>query len=493
MPRNGSGTYSLPAGTLQAPGDLIESDDWNAFCNDVASEITASLPVAGTKAMSADLPMGGNKLTGLGTGSASTDSITFGQVFAGVSEKSADYTVTSSDRGVLVTFDSSAAARTATLPSAATVGEGFWCAIKLVGGAANNVTVDGDGSETIDGETTITLSSDDACIALRSDGTNWQIFASHNYIPASLVTNAMLAVSPIARPQGYLTLVSGTPVVTSDQASKTIVYYTPDKGNLIPLYNGTRYVPTVLSELTLTLVTQHLANTIYDVFVWLESGVVTVGTGPAWSVSTAGSGARGTGAGTTELERVAGLLINKVQMTTRNSSTTYTVAANRATYVGSILIDGTAGQVTCHRSYGQSRQWGVWNAYNRRPIILQVGDSTASWTYAPGSGFRSSNNDSTNQGIVLCGLAEELVRTAFRQRRNTGASQVGIGWNVTSSTTSGIVDQTDNANNFVLQAEYVATPFLGRGEATGLENQVSGTGNYFGGQDDMQMLIEWMG
>jgi putative ABC transport system permease protein len=35
-------------------------------------------------------------------------------------------------------------------------------------------------------------------------------------------------------------------------------------------------------------------------------------------------------------------------------------------------MDGTNGQVTCHRSFGQSRKWGLWNAYNRRPLYLKA-------------------------------------------------------------------------------------------------------------------------
>src|SRR6185369_459996 len=38
--------------------------------------------------------------------------------------------------------------------------------------------------------------------------------------------------------------------------------------------------------------------------------------------------------------------------------------------------DSSAGQVTCHRAWGQSRKWGVWSAYNRQPLYLKAGDST---------------------------------------------------------------------------------------------------------------------
>src|SRR2546430_11194181 len=85
-----------------------------------------------------------------------------------------------------------------------------------------------------------------------------------------------------------------------------------------------------------TLNPTHPASNIYDVFVFKGAGIPTIGTGPAWNTATAGSGARGTGAGTTELTRaVGGLWTNAFAMTARNGATTYAVNVNQGTYVGS--------------------------------------------------------------------------------------------------------------------------------------------------------------
>lgn len=51
--------------------------------DDIATGLTDSINVDGTKAFEANQPMGGFKLTGMGTGSAATDSVTLGQVQAG--------------------------------------------------------------------------------------------------------------------------------------------------------------------------------------------------------------------------------------------------------------------------------------------------------------------------------------------------------------------------------------------------------------------------
>lgn len=317
--------------------------------------------------------------------------------------------------------------------------------------------------------------------------------------------NASASTPAVPPPQGYLTLVSGTPVIASDATSQTTVYYTPDKGNLVPIYNGSNFTPTTFSELSLTLVASHVASTIYDIFVWSESGVITLGTGPAWSVSTAGSGARGTGASTTELTRVQGFLVNAVSMTTRNGNTTYTVGANRGTYVGSIFMDGTNGEATCHRSFGQNRKWALWNAHNRRPIILKAGDSTASWTYSTGS-FRASNDDSNNSLTIFSGLQEELFNIQFEQSisqvggDNTTAVQIGIGYNSTSSASGktgragGDVSSSIVNMGYSPHARYILAPELGISVITSLELGNSGdTASFLGGEDDMLLTASWMG
>jgi hypothetical protein len=320
--------------------------------------------------------------------------------------------------------------------------------------------------------------------------------------------NAAAPTPTVVAPQGYLTLTSGTPVIASDVTAATAVYYTPFVGNLVPIYNGSRMVPTEITELTLTLVSSHVASTIYDAFVFSNSGVPTLVTGPAWDTSTAGSGARGTGASTTELTRLNGYWVNKVQMTARNGSTTYTVAANLATYVGSIFMDGTNGEVSCHLSWGQSRKWGVWNAYNRQPLLLQAGDSTTDWTYSTNT-VRASNNDSDNSLTVFAGMAEEFFDLKFDQRigvtanNATGTSVNGIGWNSTTAISGkeGVLNNDSQADggdvpiSVTVTARHSHAPALGINVVTALENTPdAATMHKFYGTDSYMMLsAQWRG
>src|SRR5436853_574503 len=94
--------------------------------------------------------------------------------------------------------------------------------------------------------------------------------------------------------------------------------------------------------------------------------------------STQNTTLRGTGAGTTELEFVAGILMNKAAITNGPG-------ADRGTYVGSIrtnassTVDVIFGGVGA--AGGESSVLGLWNMYNRRLVDLVNVDNTDSWNY----------------------------------------------------------------------------------------------------------------
>lgn len=350
---------------------------------------------------------------------------------------------------------------------------------------------------------------------------------------STTVWTAVNASSPTPvtpSPAGYLTLTSGTPSITADVVAATAVYYTPYDGNVVPIYNGTAFTNQTFSELTLTLTTSQAANAIYDVFVFNNNGVLTLVTGPSWANVTAGSCTRGTGAGTTQISLFSGLWVNSVQISGRNGSSTYTIPANTATYLGSLYMDGVAGQITCHRSFGQNRKWGVWNAYNRLPIYLKAGDATTGtlpsspgWTWTPTTSpnlygtWRAANNipvsftaNSYNVGsgtacnglVIFQGLAEEIYDIYYTDMvTNTvgGAnSLVGIGMNSISASIGriGMVNapQTVTGNSMVT-ARYLTSPLLGINTITALEQILGGSGTLWAWGSELYMTLsaEWRG
>lgn len=82
MPLDGSGNYNLPQPQYPAiTGTIIEAADWNEILEDIATILSKTVYVDGQAVMEAHLPMGGFKLTNLGTGAADTDSVNYAQVF----------------------------------------------------------------------------------------------------------------------------------------------------------------------------------------------------------------------------------------------------------------------------------------------------------------------------------------------------------------------------------------------------------------------------
>lgn len=320
-------------------------------------------------------------------------------------------------------------------------------------------------------------------------------------VSATIATFTAALASIAAFPQGRLTLTSGTPVITTGVTAASTVYYTPYTGQLCPVWDGAQFNLKIFAELSLTLNVNHVLNSIYDCYIINDAtdGVKLV-TAPAWSNIAAGTGSR---SGTCDQTRLAGILVNANQLTMRNGGTTYTVAANRGAYVGSLYIDGTAGQVTCHTAYGQSRKWGVWNAYNRVPVALKAGDATASWTYATAT-LRAANNSSANSITLFSGLAEETYDIRAAQVSNSisngGAGiglQTGIGYNSTSAASSfaGRVMVSATSASFGLTstsaAEYLALPALGINVVTLLEKANGSTQTMSGGEANCIMSARW--
>lgn len=241
---------------------------------------------------------------------------------------------------------------------------------------------------------------------------------------------ASLFVGP---PQGRLTLTTAVPVLISDVTAATTVYYALYNGNLCPIYDGTAFAMEPFTELSLTLdATNTLSGKNYDCFVANDSGTIRLVYGPAWSSDTA----RGTGAGTTELERKNGIWTNKVSMTGRYASgSTITVGANQGTYVGTFRASAN-GQTQVKfgsKAAGGGEAWlGVWNAYNRIRVAGTVLEDTNSWSYTTAT-WRAADASNTNRVSFVVGIAEDGIEASYSG--DTGSGYLGVGLDSTTAPT----------------------------------------------------------
>lgn len=338
------------------------------------------------------------------------------------------------------------------------------------------------------------------------NGTCWLITSSIDSTAASLV-------SP---PQGYLTpcpaatpptgCTAGNLVPTADVTvgvaqAVTGIVYVPSNGNRLPIYNGSSMVMFSFTQLTLTLTSSHVANTIYDICIFNNAGTPTIVTGPAWTTSTAGAGNRGTGAGTAQIERTLGFWTNSVSITGTNGASTFPISANQCTMVGTMLVSGANGVLTFTRIYGQSRVWPISNFYNRLPIILQMGDPTATWVYNSATIRQSQGGSGTaNTAAVLNGLPEEQVYIWLAQAYAISAgsagdgAHIGVCVNVTNAFSGRIGTASNAGTNNQMTAQHVLPPSIGRNDLNFCEQ---GTGTptltWSGTNPNMLLTAQWRG
>jgi hypothetical protein len=292
----------------------------------------------------------------------------------------------------------------------------------------------------------------------------------------------------VTAPQGRITLTSGTAVPTADVSGATTVYYTPAVGRFVPIYNGSQFVMTdMLAELSqaTTDTTKSpaaiVSGSLYDVFVWSDSGTIRATRGPSWTAgAVAGSStARGTGAGSTELQFINGIPVNK-------NAITNGPAATLGTYVGTIRSGATASidlKFGTAAAGGGGATLGVWNAYNQAPVVAIVRDTTSTWSYQSATA-RFADGSANNTVSFVKGLAVDPIDVTYQCRVNYTAAanstaQIGIGMDVAGF---------DFAANFVSQSSGVSQtlvsvgsykPVLGGHFVAAVENTDATNNNQF--------------
>lgn len=82
MPRNSSGVYSYPPGTIVNTGDTVLVSQHNPFVRDVAQALTNSLDRNGAGGMNANLNMSGNRVVNIANGVNDGDAVSMRQLNA---------------------------------------------------------------------------------------------------------------------------------------------------------------------------------------------------------------------------------------------------------------------------------------------------------------------------------------------------------------------------------------------------------------------------
>lgn len=85
MSRNGSGTYTLPAGNPVVTGTTISTTWANNTLNDIAATLTDSVAADGQTPMTGDLDLNSNKIVNLAAATLAGDAVEYAQLVAATS------------------------------------------------------------------------------------------------------------------------------------------------------------------------------------------------------------------------------------------------------------------------------------------------------------------------------------------------------------------------------------------------------------------------
>lgn len=371
------------------------------------------------------------------------------------------------------------------------IGSGNDCYYGLISGNGTDWevglgTVTSGSPNTLSRPTILASSNGGSAISLTGTSTVWCD------VPAGVITQP---ISSIIRPQGRATLQTGVPVMTADQTAKSTIFYdTYDTGNLVPVYNGSRWVYLVIGadeiSMGLDAVTPHIASgSAYDIWAFSVAGVLTIGAGPAWSSTTS----RGTGAGTTEWQWLNGVRVNKNSLThvwggASGTTDLGSIPAQQATLVCSFYAtaNGQTGMAfaPAAASGGGNPFLALYNAYNRVPVMSRSQDSggSAGYTYASTT-WRTVRASSSNRVTWFDGLQESFIDVScghLAKGFGTVGATIDSTTNAPVNSGQGIGDAGATSTTHIHVSD-TFPPLLGLHFAQAMEVGASGTATFFTG------------
>jgi len=311
---------------------------------------------------------------------------------------------------------------------------------------------------------------------------------------------------------GRLSLETGVAASETDQAAKTVVYFTPDHGNDIALFDGaTAWSVLTFSEVSIKLtdtqtgtttngsaIVTGLADTSQLIAGMEASGTGVPGGATIASVNSAtqitlSANATASGAPSITFKVPADTNVDvfgynnggalKLELVKWSSATARATAlakqngvhvkagATTRRLLGTVRTTNVAGQTE-----DSLAKRFVWNAQNRRTRPMRVMEATDTWAYSTAA-WRQANGSSANQLAFVRGLNEDGVTASVSVlvSSNGGSAQpvyVSIGLDSTAGIATGATSQQAqvmSGTNGAPVASYAGLPGLGHHVLTWLE------------------------
>lgn len=234
MSFNGSGTFQInTAGQPVVAGTVITATAFNALTADLATGLSTCVTKDGQTTVTANLPMGGNKLTGLGAGTLGTDSARLSQVQGGISSLlgvSGIDTITGSGSPQVTTY---------------ATGQMFWFVASGTNTGAATLNIDSLGAKSITRGTAALAAGDiiSGSVALVVyDGTQFQLLSINRSIQVN-GTIASATTTNIGAANAEYLAVSGTTTITAFDTVVAGIYRVLKFDGILTLtHNGTSLI-----------------------------------------------------------------------------------------------------------------------------------------------------------------------------------------------------------------------------------------------------------
>jgi hypothetical protein len=223
-------------------------------------------------------------------------------------------------------------------------------------------------------------------------------------------------------PQGRLTLTSGQPVMTGNVTNSSTIYYDcSNAGRYFPNFSGSADIPIAIAacEVSDVVPTSSAgvanASDVFDIFGLADGSIchATNGSGGGWGSDTSGAiTARGTGYSQLEMTRGYWTNKNAIAHCYNGSTDKGSIAADHATYLGSLYTTG-AGQTSWQpqlaaASGGSNPCLCLYNAYNQKTATAVNIDNGAGYTYATGT-VREQRASANNRVRFVDGLGQSSI------------------------------------------------------------------------------------
>jgi hypothetical protein len=233
MSYNGSGTFQINStGQPVVTGTTISSTAFNALTADLATGLSTALTKDGQTTPTANIPLGGYKITGLANATLSTDAMAYGQFTA---FGTPGYTTTATAAGTTTLtvsstqqqFFTGVTTQTVVLPVTSTLvlGQSF----RIVNMSSGVVTVNSSGGNAVVAMVALAEVTVTCILASGTTAASWDI----QYTGKSAVTGTgsmVLATSP--------TLVTPTLGVATATTVNKVTFTTPASGSTLTIADG---------------------------------------------------------------------------------------------------------------------------------------------------------------------------------------------------------------------------------------------------------------